>query len=77
MTTATTKVSMPVHLLNWVAEHRDELKPPVGNKYLYEGNAFFVMVVAAAEVTIGLAIAVLLFKKQDSVDTNEITLMKG
>lgn len=45
MATATAKVSMPVHLLNWVAEHRDELKPPVGNKYLYEGNDFFVMVV--------------------------------
>ena len=40
-------------------------------------TAFFVMVVAAAEVTIGLAIAVLLFKKQGSADTKEITLLKG
>lgn len=39
--------------------------------------AFFVMVIAAAEVTIGLAIAVLLFRKQDSVDTSEITFLKG
>lgn len=39
--------------------------------------AFFVMVIAAAEVTIGLAIAVLLFRKQDSVDTREITFLKG
>lgn len=39
--------------------------------------AFFVMVVAAAEVAIGLAIAVLLFRKQDSVDTNEIKWLKG
>ena len=40
-------------------------------------NAFFVMVVAAAEVSIGLAIAVLLFRKKESVDTNEITFLKG
>jgi len=40
-------------------------------------TAFFVMVVAAAEVTIGLAIAVLLFRKQDSVDTNEIKWLQG
>jgi NADH-quinone oxidoreductase subunit K len=39
--------------------------------------AFFVMVVAAAEVAIGLAIAVLLFRKVDSVDTNEIKWLKG
>ena len=39
--------------------------------------AFFVMVVAAAEVTIGLAIAVLLFRKQDSVDTGEVRWLKG
>ena len=40
-------------------------------------SAFFVMVIAAAEVTIGLAIAVLLFRKQGSVDTNEIKWLKG
>lgn len=39
--------------------------------------AFFVMVIAAAEVTIGLAIAVLLFRRQNSVDTSEITFLKG
>ena len=39
--------------------------------------AFFVMVVAAAEVTIGLAIAVLLFRKAGSVDTDEIKWLKG
>lgn len=38
--------------------------------------AFFVMVVAAAEVSIGLAIAILLFRKQGSVDTNEIKWLK-
>ncbi|MDP3919285.1 MAG: NADH-quinone oxidoreductase subunit NuoK [Candidatus Omnitrophota bacterium] len=40
-------------------------------------TAFFVMVIAAAEVTIGLAIAVLLFRKMDSVDTNDIRHLKG
>ena len=44
MTTATT-VAMPVNLMQWAREHRDELKPPVGNKYLYDGTDFFVMVI--------------------------------
>ncbi len=39
--------------------------------------AFFVMVVAAAEVAIGLAIIILLFRKKESVDTFEIRLLKG
>ncbi len=45
MTTATTTVELPVNLRKWVDEHRSELKPPVGNKYLYDGNDFFVMVI--------------------------------
>ncbi len=45
MTTATTTVELPVNLRKWVDEHRDELKPPVGNKYLYDGHDFFVMVI--------------------------------
>ena len=40
-------------------------------------NAFFVMVIAAAEVTIGLAIAVLLFRQQNVIDTHEINKLKG
>ena len=40
-------------------------------------TAFFVMVIAAAEVTVGLAITVLLFRKKESVDTNEIRKLKG
>lgn len=39
--------------------------------------AFFVMVIAAAEVTIALSIVVLLFRKKDSVDTDDIRLLKG
>ncbi|OGW80918.1 MAG: NADH-quinone oxidoreductase subunit K [Omnitrophica bacterium GWA2_52_8] len=40
-------------------------------------SAFFVMVIAAAEVTVGLAVAVLLFRSQASVDTNTIKNLKG
>jgi 3-hydroxyanthranilate 3,4-dioxygenase len=36
----------PINLKKWVQEHRHELKPPVGNKYLYAGEDFFVMVIA-------------------------------
>src|SRR3989338_713746 len=39
--------------------------------------AFFVMVVAAAEVTIGLAIAILLFRKLGGTDTDSIKFLKG
>ncbi len=39
--------------------------------------AFFVMVIAAAEVTVGLAIAVLLFRQHESVDTHDIKWLKG
>lgn len=35
----------PINIARWVEEHRHELKPPVGNKYLYDGEDFFVMVV--------------------------------
>ena len=44
MTTATT-VAMPINLLDWAKANRDKLKPPVGNKYLYDGRDFFVMVI--------------------------------
>lgn len=38
--------------------------------------AFFGMTIAAAEVTIGLAIAILLFKNTGSVDTRKIEILK-
>ncbi|MBI1909421.1 MAG: NADH-quinone oxidoreductase subunit NuoK [Deltaproteobacteria bacterium] len=49
----------------------------------FQGNlhgqvaAFFVMVVAAAEVAVGLAILVKVFKDRETVDLNEISFMKG
>ncbi len=45
MATATTTVSPPINLLDWAVANRDQLKPPVGNKYLYDGHDFFVMVI--------------------------------
>lgn len=39
--------------------------------------AFFVMTLAAVEVTIGLAIAVLLFKEKNTVDTKDVTVLHG
>ena len=37
---------------------------------------FFSMIVAAAEVTVGLAIVVLLFRKKDTTSTEELTTLK-
>ncbi len=52
MTTAThdaaacrTRTLPPIDLLKWATENKDQLKPPVGNKYLYDGDDFFVMVI--------------------------------
>jgi len=37
---------------------------------------FFVMAVAAAEVAVGLAIIVTIFRQKDSVDIDQVNLMK-
>lgn len=39
--------------------------------------AFFVMTVAAAEVAVGLALIVTIFKTKHSIDVDEISSMKG
>ena len=39
--------------------------------------ALFVIAVAAAEVGVGLAIVLLIYRNRQSVDLNEIDLMKG
>jgi NADH-quinone oxidoreductase subunit K len=46
---------------------------------LIEGQvaALFVMVVAAAEVTVGLAIVVAIFRKRSSANVDELAEMKG
>ncbi len=38
--------------------------------------AFFIMTLAAAEATIGLAIVIALFRLRDSTDVDELNLMK-
>jgi 3-hydroxyanthranilate 3,4-dioxygenase len=38
-------VQSPVNLNNWIEENREKFKPPVSNRYLYDGRDFFVMVI--------------------------------
>jgi len=40
-----TRVLPPIDIMKWAEEHRHELKPPVGNKYVYDGEDFFVMII--------------------------------
>ena len=40
-----TKVQSPVDLEQWIEENRENFKPPVSNRYLYDGRDFFVMVI--------------------------------
>ena len=40
-----TLVLPPINILTWVEQNKHQLKPPVGNKYLYDGDGFFVMVI--------------------------------
>ena len=35
-----------IDLMKWIEKHRKDFKPPVANKYLYDGQDFFVMVIA-------------------------------
>lgn len=36
----------PVNLMKWVEGHKADFQPPVSNKYLYDGEGFFVMLIA-------------------------------
>ena len=38
-------VQPPINLENWIEENRETFKPPVSNRYLYDGRDFFVMVI--------------------------------
>jgi NADH-quinone oxidoreductase subunit K len=44
-----------------------------------DGHMFvmFILTVAAAEAAVGLAIVIALFRQKDSVDVDEVNLMKG
>src|SRR5207237_4915788 len=41
----TPAVQPPVNLNKWIEENREKFKPPVSNRYLYDGRDFFVMVI--------------------------------
>lgn len=41
----TNSYSMPFNLFSWIEEHREQLKPPVCNKQIFEQDDFIVMVV--------------------------------
>ena len=38
-------VMPPINLLDWTEKHKADFQPPVGNKYLFSGTDFFVMVI--------------------------------
>jgi 3-hydroxyanthranilate 3,4-dioxygenase len=40
-----TTVQPPIDLKHWIEENREKFKPPVSNRYLYDGRDFFVMVI--------------------------------
>jgi 3-hydroxyanthranilate 3,4-dioxygenase len=42
---APARTQPPINLMKWVEQHRHEMKPPVSNKYLYDGEDFFVMLI--------------------------------
>jgi 3-hydroxyanthranilate 3,4-dioxygenase len=35
----------PINLMKWVEQNRHLMKPPVSNKYLYDGEDFFIMLI--------------------------------
>src|SRR5258707_12596893 len=44
-TKAASSVQSPLNLMNWIEENRHLFKPPVSNRYIYDGRDFFVMII--------------------------------
>jgi 3-hydroxyanthranilate 3,4-dioxygenase len=40
----------PINLQKWIEEHRDQLKPPVCNKQVYEVGDFIIMVIGGPNI---------------------------
>lgn len=38
-------VQPPLDLMNWIEKNRELFKPPVSNRYIYDGRDFFVMII--------------------------------
>ena len=53
-------ITSPINFKNWIEEHRHLLKPPVGNRVVYEEGDFMIMVVGGPN-----------FRKDYHVDTVE------
>ncbi len=47
---ATPVVQAPINLNKWIEENRHLFKPPVSNRYLYDGRDFFVMVIKGPNI---------------------------
>jgi 3-hydroxyanthranilate 3,4-dioxygenase len=39
------RVQSPINIEKWIEENAEKFKPPVSNRYLYDGRDFFVMVI--------------------------------
>jgi NADH-quinone oxidoreductase subunit K len=68
--------------LAFVAAARNLPRPPGADGIVHSGQmngqvfVFFVMTVAAAEVAVGLAIIVALFRNRETVDVDQVNLLK-
>lgn len=62
--------------LSLVAFSRFDLTPKADPNYHGQVLLFFIITVAAAEVAVGLAIIVALFRARETTDVGEITTMK-
>ena len=51
--TSTSPVQPPINLEQWIERNREKFKPPVSNRYLYDGRDFFVMVIKGPNVIRG------------------------
>lgn len=44
------RTKLPINLKSWIEDHRELLKPPVGNKMVYEDTDFMIMIVGGPNI---------------------------